>query len=237
MKLTDAQWTKIEPLIPLKEKITKRKGRPFICPRKVLDGVLWVLKTGARWKDLPEKYGSGKTCHRRFTQWNQQGIFKKMLQMLAEHLKEIGAIDLTETYIDATFIKAKKGALKSVKPRQVKALKSWQLQTVMVFLCPYALQVLHHMRVNLLKKRFGTDILKTYLIELWVTKLTIAMPWMLSLQSDIESNLLLPISQIEKSGLKMVELLDATSEDGKSNDFLLGFMGTEELQLDGTIAA
>lgn len=237
MKLTDEQWSIIEPLIPQNEKNAKRRGRPFACARAVLDGVLWVLKSGARWKDLPEKYGSGKTCHRRFSAWNKQGVFEKILRRLAQHLKDVGAIDLTETYIDATFVKAKKGALKLVKPRSVRALKWWQLQTVMVYQSPCALQVLHRMRVSLLKKRFGPDILKTFLSELWVTKLTIVTPWMPELQNDIESKLLRPTSQIEKNELKMAVLLEDTNEDGELKDFLLGFIHSEERPLDGTIAA
>jgi hypothetical protein len=72
------------------------------------------------------------------------------------------------------------------------------------------------MRVRSLKEQFGTDIRKTLLVELSETKLTIATHWMQSLRNDIESGLLLPISQIEKHDrLKMDELFAATSDDGK----------------------
>ena len=107
----------------------------------------------------------------------------------------------------------------------------------MVFHSPYALRVLHHMRVSLLRKQFGPDILKTFLNELWVTKLTTVTPWMLELQEDIESKLLLPISQIERNELKMDVLLEDTNEDGELKDSLLGFMDIEEHLLGGTIAA
>lgn len=222
MQLTDEQWSLIEPLIPEKEKNINGRGRPFTSPRAILSGVLWVLKTGARWRDLPEKYPPNTTCHRRFKHWCQLGIMKKILEKLALHLKKIGAIDLTETYIDASFVEAKKGAPRLEKPKLAKGLKSWQLSIVQVFQSPYGLQVLHHMRVNLLKKQFGPDILKTHLNELWVTKLTIVTPWMLSLRRDIESNLLLPISQIEKERLKMDELLEGINVDGELKDFLHG---------------
>lgn len=223
MKLTDEQWSFIKPIIPPNELPSKRRGRPYICPRKILEGVLWVLKTGARWRDLPKEYPSNSTCHRRFQSWCKLGVMEKILQRLARHLKDIQAIDLTETYIDASFVEAKKGARKLVKPKPVKALKLWQLSTVQVFRSPYGLQVLHHMRVNLLKKQFGTDILKTYLSDLWVTKLTTVMPSMQSLKDDIELNLLLPISQIEKRRLKMGELLEDIENVGALRDFSLGF--------------
>jgi len=169
MQLTDKQWSYIEPVIPLNEKYHHRKGRPFTSPRAILCGVLWILKTGARWRDLPKDYPPASTCHRRFKKWSEQGIMKKILIALTTHLKETGAIDLTETYIDASFVKAKKGAQKLAKPKPVKALKSWQLSTIQVFHSLYALPVLNHIRVNLLKKRFGKDILKTSLSEWWVT--------------------------------------------------------------------
>lgn len=222
MKLTDEQWAFVEPVIPIKERQTKRPGRPFIPARQILNGVLWVLKTGARWRDLPKDYPSNSTCHRRFQHWCDLGVMAKILQRLALHLKQIGAIDLTETYIDASFVEAKKGAKKLGKPKLVKGLKSWQLSIVQVFRSPYGLKVLHHMRVSLLKKRFGPVILKTYLNELWVTKLTTVTHWMSSLRKDIESNLLLPTSQIENKRLKMDALLEDIKTGGELSDSLLG---------------
>ena len=234
MLLTDERWAWIEPHIPEEERMKGRNGRPFRPARAVLEGILWVMKTGARWWDLPQKEGfpPGSTCHRRFKQWCEQGVMIKILQALAQFLKEMGIGDLTETYIDGSFVKAKKGVKKLALPRLARDLKSWQLSIVQVFLSPYALSVLHHTRVNLLKARFGPDILKTHLSELWVTKLTIAMLWMLSLQEDMESNLLLPISQIESSRLKMDDLLEDTDDDGELNDSLLGFTPFDVLNED-----
>lgn len=228
MKLTDEQWSFVETYIPAEEKKAKRRGRPFISPREILNGVLWVLKTGARWRDLPEKYPPNTTCHRRFKHGCEQGIMKKILFALAQHLKEINAIDLTETYIDASFVKAKKGAQKLGKPNVGKGLKSWQLSTVQVFRSPYGLKTLHHMRVDLLKERYGSGILKTYLAELWVTKLTTVTPWMDSLKRDIELSLLLPTSQIERKRLKMEELLEDTNVVGEWSDFFHGYNHSAE---------
>jgi transposase len=153
MELTNDQWKFIEPLLP-KPKIRKdKRGRPWKDPRDVLEGILWILRTGAPWKDLPSRYPPHQTCHRRFQAWSKKGTIEKVLQALAEHLRDIGKIDLTETYIDGTFSGAKKGGLVLVKPRRERAQKSWQSQTAMVFLSPLGLKVLHHMRSLSLKKQ------------------------------------------------------------------------------------
>ncbi len=72
----DELWVKIKIILP-KEKPPKTVGRPIVPYRKVLDGVLYVLRTGCQWKMLPIEYGSGSTCHRRFQEWNRLDVFKK----------------------------------------------------------------------------------------------------------------------------------------------------------------
>lgn len=225
MKLTEEQWRFIKPLIPKVRVRKDRRGRPWKNQRDVLEGILWILKTGARWKDLPqERYPPYQTCHRRFQEWVKSKVMEKILRSLVEHLRKRGKIDLAETFIDASFVEAKKGGQKLAKPSLVRAQRSWQSSTIRLFLSPYPLKVLHRMRVNLLKERFGKDIRRTFLNDLSETKLTIAMHWMPDLQDDIESGLLLPTSQIAGSHrLKMDELLEDTKEGGKWNDFLAGY--------------
>ncbi|MFQ6135335.1 MAG: IS5 family transposase, partial [Nitrososphaerales archaeon] len=99
----------IKPLIPDPPRRTDGRGRPWRDAREVLNGVLWVLRTGAPWYDLPERYPPYQTCHRRFQQWVHSGVFEKVLQALATDLRERGDIDLSECFIDGTFIAAKKG--------------------------------------------------------------------------------------------------------------------------------
>ncbi len=60
-----------------KEKPLKTVGRPIIPYRKVIDGIIYVLRTGCQWKILPKEYRSGSTCHSRFQEWNSLDIFKK----------------------------------------------------------------------------------------------------------------------------------------------------------------
>ncbi len=129
-----------------------------------------------------------------------------------------------ESIIDATFVEAKKGAQKLGKLRVARAPRSWQSSTVDLFLSPCLLRVLHHMRVSSLSQRFGPAILGTYLTDLSETKLTILILLGKNLGDDSDANSLLPTSAIEKSHvLKMADLLDATDEDGWSNDFSPGF--------------
>ena len=68
------------------EKPNNTIGRPIIPYRKVMDGILYVLRTGCQWKMIPKEYGSGSTCHRRFQQWVQLDIFKKIwIRLLKEY--------------------------------------------------------------------------------------------------------------------------------------------------------
>ncbi|MGA2300883.1 MAG: IS5 family transposase [Candidatus Acidiferrum sp.] len=109
MDLTDAQWAVLEPVFRPKRRDDGR-GRPWQDTRAVLNGVFWVLRTGAPWHDLPRRYPPYQTCHRRFQQWQRSGLLTRLLQKLAEDLRDRGKLDLSEFFIDASFSSAKKGA-------------------------------------------------------------------------------------------------------------------------------
>ncbi len=94
--LTEAQWSFIESLIPTPPRRRDRRGRPWRDPRDVLNGILWILRTGAPWKDLPERYLPYQTCHRRFHQGCRDGTIERVLHGLAEDLYERGKLDITE---------------------------------------------------------------------------------------------------------------------------------------------
>ena len=147
MDLTDEQWTILEPLIPEEERIPNgKRGRPWRDPREVLNGVLWILRTGAPWQDLPSRYPPYQTCHRRYQRWVRMSLMESILRALAKDLKERGGLDLQECFIDGTFVMAKKGASGWERPSGAKVRRSWQWQTALVFLSPYASQVLAHMK-------------------------------------------------------------------------------------------
>ena len=109
MDLTDEQWLVIKPLIPAGKSGKGKKGRPRREDRQILNGILWVLRTGAPWRVLPPEYPSRSTCHRRFQRWVRDKTFAKILAALADELEIRGALDLRETFIDGTFAAAKKG--------------------------------------------------------------------------------------------------------------------------------
>src|SRR6476646_4702040 len=133
MDLRDAQWSILEPFFTPKPKLEKR-GRPPQEARAVLNGVLWILRTGAPWQDLPKRYPPYQTCHRRFQSWQRSGRLTAILRLLLQDLMERGKLDLEEGPIDASFSEAKKGALALVRRSAAKGARSWQLQTAMVFL-------------------------------------------------------------------------------------------------------
>ena len=138
----DEQWSFIEPILPKKKVRKDGKGRPWQDDRKIFNGILWILRTGAPWKDLPPRYPPYQTCHRRFQSWAKKKVMKKCLEALCKDLIERGKIDLSECYIDGSFASAKKGVLELVRLSAVKGPRSWQLQTAMVFLSPLSLEVL-----------------------------------------------------------------------------------------------
>lgn len=147
-ELTEEQWAILAPLIPEPPRRPDGKGRPWRSCREVMNGVLWILRTGAPWADLPARFPPYQTCHRRFQQWNRSGLLEQVLHALAQDLKERGALDVSECFIDATFAPAKKGGAASAKPSGAKVRNSWQWQTALVFLSPFASPVLHRMRAN-----------------------------------------------------------------------------------------
>lgn len=145
-ELTDDQWMLLAPLIPEPPRRPDGRGRPWRSCREVMNGVLWVLRTGAPWHDLPARFPPYQTCHRRFQIWSRTGVLEQVLISLAQHLKEHGGLDVSECFIDATFAPAKKGAQASARPSAVKARNSWQWQTALVFLSPCASPVLVRMK-------------------------------------------------------------------------------------------
>ena len=143
MELTNEQWKIIEPIIKSLAPPKDPRGRKPRNPREILNGILWILRTGAPWKDLPGRYPPYQTCHRRFQQWVEQGVFQRILQELATDLYERGGIDIREAFIDGSFAPAKKGVLQLAKQNAAKAPRSWQLQTLLAFLSPLTLKALH----------------------------------------------------------------------------------------------
>jgi len=151
-EVPDEVWAVLKPLIPKVRKRRDGRGRPQQhSDRAVLNGILWVLRTGAGWADLPERFPSGSTCYRRFSRWAKNGTLRRILEYLARHLEEVGRIDLSECFIDGTFVVAKKGGPKWERPSGAKVQSSWLLRTLQVFHSPCTRLLLHHMKSPLSK--------------------------------------------------------------------------------------
>jgi transposase len=146
--LSDFQWEYIRPFVEWDQQQRQRsdgRGGRWSDARQVLNGVLWILRTGAPWQDLPRRYGSYQTCHRRFQQWQRAGVLDGILWALCEDLLARGQLGLEEGFVDASFSGAKRGAIALVQHAAAKGARSWQSQTAMVFLSPSGLRALRRM--------------------------------------------------------------------------------------------
>lgn len=106
-ELTDEQWALVDPLIPRK---AARTGRPRKDRRLILNGILWILHTGAPWRDLPERFGSCKTVHRYFSDWRGFGVFANIIEALQIKLDERGLVDWELWCVDGANVRAARAA-------------------------------------------------------------------------------------------------------------------------------
>lgn len=105
LQLTDEQWEAIRPLLPT----PKREGRPRADDRRTLEGILYVLRTGSRWQDLPPEYGSPVTCWRRYSQWQADGTWERVWRTLFDSLDTRAKMVWTRAFFDGAIIPAKVG--------------------------------------------------------------------------------------------------------------------------------
>ncbi|MPW19816.1 transposase [Paraburkholderia sp. CNPSo 3157] len=80
--ITDEEWQQVAPLLPELRPRSELRGRPLANTRSVLNGVLWVIYSGATWSAMPRKYPSYQTCHRRFKAWHKAGVLKRVMDQL-----------------------------------------------------------------------------------------------------------------------------------------------------------
>ena len=130
--LTDAQWGKIQPLLPKRPK-RPRGGRPRAGNRQVLEGILWMLRSGARWQDLPEAFPSPSTCWRRLRDWEEQEVWLEIWRAFLAELNERQQLKWSEAFLDGSFAPAKKGAAESGKPSGARGQSGWWWSTARVF--------------------------------------------------------------------------------------------------------
>ena len=112
-ELSDTQWERIKELFPAR----KKRGRPPAEPRQMVNGALWILRTGAPWRDLPERFGPSSTVHGWFNCWSADGTWDKIAQHLLAELDRDGKIDWRLFSIDGSVIRASRAAAGARKKR------------------------------------------------------------------------------------------------------------------------
>ena len=113
--LTDELWSVIEPGLP-RTQLSPLGGRPRASDRACLSGILFVLKTGIPWEDLPAEFGCcGMTCWRRLRDWHQAGVWTGVHRVLLEMLHEAGLIDWSRALFDSAMVRAVGGANKPAR--------------------------------------------------------------------------------------------------------------------------
>ena len=109
-EVTDEEWERIKPYI-LEEQTGSSRGRPSKDSRTMLNGIFWILRSGASWRDLPERYGPWQTVYKRFAKWSDGGIFERIFTDLAADA------DMQDISIDSTCIKAHKSSAGAKKEK------------------------------------------------------------------------------------------------------------------------
>ena len=110
-ELSDAQWDQIKDLMPKSE----GSGRPWKDHRLVLNGMMWILHTGAPWRDLPDSYGPHQTVYERFNSWRKDGTLDRILERLQIRLDRDGHIDWDLWCVDGSSIRASRAAAGAAK--------------------------------------------------------------------------------------------------------------------------
>jgi transposase len=118
-ELTDVQWERLFPLLPPQK---RHAGRPAKDHRTIINGILWILRTGCPWRALPERYGSWKTVSSRFYRWQKAGVWDRVLSALQWQADAEGRLDWSLHFVDSTVVRAHqhaagaKGGTRQPKP-------------------------------------------------------------------------------------------------------------------------
>lgn len=123
--LADELWELIEPLLP-RPRAKPKGGRPEVDNRAALTGILFVLKTGIPWGDLPKEMGcgSGSTCWRRLRDWQAAGVWDQMHRLLLDRLREADKLDFSRAVVDSASVRAVFGGPRRDQIRQTGARKA-----------------------------------------------------------------------------------------------------------------
>ena len=109
-ELSDEQWVVVKPFVRPAKTRKSKAGRPPSDPRLMLNGILWILATGAPWRDLPERFGPWKTVYGHFARWRKAGVFARIIDALQIKLDEKGLIDWDLWCVDGASVRASRAA-------------------------------------------------------------------------------------------------------------------------------
>src|SRR5512138_3376594 len=117
--VSEELWSRIEPLLPKRERRFRYPGRKRLPDRQALQGILFVLHTGIAWQHLPPElgFGSGVTCWRRLDEWQRAGVWERLHAELLSRLRAEGELEWSRAVVDSSQIQAKKGAPKRARAR------------------------------------------------------------------------------------------------------------------------
>ena len=122
-RIPDDLWELIRVTLPAVE-LRPSGGRPWIAPRRIVDGVLFVLRTGCQWKAAPREFGSASTVHRRFQRWTDEGRWEAMWRLLLQYAEATQQLEWVWQSADASLHKAPLGGEKNGaepdRPREVR---------------------------------------------------------------------------------------------------------------------
>jgi len=123
--LTDKQWQKLQPLLPPQKAHT---GQPAQDHRRILNGILWLHRRSAPWRDIPERYGKHSTISSRFYRWRSEGLWQLLWENLIQQADALGNIDWEVHFVDSTVIRAHQHAAGAKKGDQ--KCKLWDVALV-----------------------------------------------------------------------------------------------------------
>jgi len=118
-ELTDEQWERLKPLLPPQK---PRTGRPARDHRQIVNAILWIIRSGAPWRDLPERYGPWQTVASRFYRWRKAGTWERLFAAVQQQADAAGQLDWQVHYVDGTIVRAHqhaagaKGGPRRLKP-------------------------------------------------------------------------------------------------------------------------
>lgn len=105
-ELTDEQWAAIQPLLPQQS----GPGHPWTDHRKIMNGIFWRIRTGAPWRDVPERYGPWQTVYDRFNRFRRTGVWDRIIEAMQIRLDEDGLVDWDLWCVDGTNVRAARAA-------------------------------------------------------------------------------------------------------------------------------